>query len=188
MQKSPLLSQRALLAKQRVYLRNVLREHPTWVMGHARLGETELHLELLRDGPKDPRALGAVRTSAAAVRLLDPYSGTGEKNRVQLEADYLEAMLRYLAKDYSAAVETFESLLVPASASHLPERMYWSVLEHAGAALMVLGNDVKAKACFERIPVRARSGAQASAMRYLNLSAEERAHGAGPKPAGGCVR
>ena len=174
MRRSPLFLRRVLLLERRTKLRHMLREHPRWKLGHCRLGLTELKLEILNDGPRDQRALGSIRTSAEAVKVLSlsGQSAEREKGRALLEADYLLAMLEFLKKNPVAAFAAFEQLLLPEHSVQLTEEVYWSVLEYAAAAAMVVGKAEEAKVLLLRIPKRARSGEQQSALRYLDLPAE----------------
>jgi hypothetical protein len=166
LRQSPAWSSQQLLARRRVFLRRLLQEHPRWALGHSRLGLTELELELFRDGAKDLRAIGSMRTSAAAVRTL--LADADFRCRALLEADFLDAMREFFARNYVQALQTFEELLRPEHARQLTRPVYASVLEYAGAAAMVLGRAEDAKRWFTKIPVQHRKGEQETALGYLN--------------------
>ena len=161
------------LKRLRIEVRKALRRTPWWVEGHLNLGMIELDLMALQHEKPSPRSVSTVRACADAVmRLMNRRSPFRKKNaRRVLEAKYLLAMGFFRLGKYEEAVEVFEGILALNNAVLMDRDAYFSALEHAALASIILNDGASAEIYLGRIPHDRLSN---SAQQALDLLARER--------------
>lgn len=141
------------IALEQTSLRSVLKEYPFWMLGHARLGVSELELLRISSEPLEGRARAAVRLSAEAIRILAKDFGVDiNHGRALLTAEVLEATLDFIDRDFVLAKERYAKLLEPQNAAQIHRHTHWLVLENAAACALVLDGKEAADSYLRHIP------------------------------------
>ena len=181
---SPIAARRVLLEARALRLRELLRDVPFWLSGQLRLGLVTTEQELLADAGRSPRGLQTIRLQCEAAEALLTSQGHTQPGRHLAESRYLRAMHAFLKREFPEALIVFKELLTPKLEVQLSAEIYFSALEHAGAAAMALGDKQTAFGFFSRIPDPRRSGETVAALSFLT----EQFEGASKLPlaAGSC--
>lgn len=139
--------------KRAGFVSSLLKFCPTWAKGHSLYAKEHI-LILKNSATRDLRAVSALRVSGAAILTLQK----GKRNPgLELESKFLIAMGDFFEKHYEQALRGFSAILNGEQVNLLSEFSYYTALEYAGLAAIVLEEKEIAQKYFSLIPKEKRS-------------------------------
>lgn len=134
--------------KRASFVSSLLRSYPRWAEGHLLFAKEQISI-LKTSNTKDLRAVAALRVSGAAILTLQKQK---KEPRLELESKFLIAMGDFFEKHYEQALRGFAALLSGEQVNLLSEFSYYTALEYAGLAAVILEEKEIARKYFSLIP------------------------------------